>query len=788
MDKFSIKISKLSLESDGNITGDTFISRPEGDWGEKLGVIFGLVELFSLPESFLDDLIEILADLKTEYYLPPFATEYGVEKRFEDCLARANRRINKAINDSIEKVDLRNINILIGLTHKNKINLSQIGQAKALLYHEKKKHGLIIVDILSQSGEKKIKIDQEKMFSNLISGEITPKDNIIICNDAIFEYVSQNDLGNIISENVSSSAMSEIGSALKETSGGASSNFYCLLLEPDYQEEDEEEMIPASQHYASPAGPRRYDNDHPQGSIERLLTTQHKTEKYLAPSLLPNWQRMLIIIGRGLLLALKKIGYYLFILLRFLYKYLKIGLIRLKDIIAAKIKARRGSPAVDLQDSEVETEIAVKIKSADGDFVEVIEIRKETGRISLDEDDRLAAEPARVESNAFNGSGASDKANNKLNRLAGWLFGLKLWQKAILTIVFVLVFLFSQSVVWLGRSAENANQETGIETLTKQIEDKVNGAEAQNIFNDEAGAKQSLQEARSLLAQIPDKRKYDGERNRLQGRIDKISQALQKIAYLDNPKIIADLSKINGNAQTAGIARVGNTLLSFDNNNQNLYLIEEASGQASSTALRELSQVRKIVALNGQAAMILNGDKDVFIFDLAKKTLTKSYSSDVKITDLEIYEGKVYLLKAEKNQVYKHTMTADNKLNSGSAWIAGGDAGNGAAIALDGGLYFGRTTGEIRHFAKNKIEDKTWAAIEPPLKNIAQLATSPQSNYIFVLDGENKRVIAYNNNGALLKQYTSKDFGSVSSLALLEKEKKIYLLSDNKVYLIEMDF
>ena len=58
MDKFNIKISKLSLESDGNITGDTFISRPEGDLGEKLGVIFGLVELSSLPEGFLDDLVE----------------------------------------------------------------------------------------------------------------------------------------------------------------------------------------------------------------------------------------------------------------------------------------------------------------------------------------------------------------------------------------------------------------------------------------------------------------------------------------------------------------------------------------------------------------------------------------------------------------------------------------------------------------------------------------------------------------------------------------------------------
>lgn len=773
MEKFNIKVGKLSLESDDNVTGDTFISRPEKELGEKLGAIFGLVELSSLPESFLEDLVEILADLKTEYYLPPYDTEYGVEKRFEECLARANRRISKAINESIEKVDLRNINILIGLAYKNKIHLSQIGQVKALLYHEKKRHGLIIIDILAQAGEKKAKLDQEKMFSNLVSGEITIKDNIIICNDSVFEYVSQNDLGEIISENVSSSALTEISNALKETSGGGNTNFYCLLLEPDYQGE---EIIAPEEDGGRQQSvePRRYASGHPQGSIEQLLTTQNRTEKYLAPSLMPNWQKILMIIGSGLLFIIKKAGYYLLKLLRLLYKYLRIGLIRLQRSIAAKTRARRGLAAIDIAEAGQKTDIAIHIDKAEEEKIE-----PETFT-----DEPMTPEPA---VSALATDTISGKINWQLNRLAAWAFGLRLWQKSILIVVFILIFLFSQSVVLFGRSEENVVQESGLETLTKRIEDKLNNAEAQNIFNDENGAKQSLAEARDLIAQIPDKNKYDSERERLQARIDGLIQALQKITYLDNPKVIADLTKLNGNAQSAGLARVGNTLLSFDNNNQNLYLIDEASGQATSTVLRELSQVRKITTLNGQAALILNGEKEVFIFDLAKKTLTKAYASDVKINDLEVYEGKVYLLKAEKTQIYRHTIT-DNKLGSGSAWITEGDANKGTAIALDGGLYLGREGGELKHFNRGKLEDKNWSAIEPPLSSISQLATTPQSNYVFVLDGENKRVVAFDNNGTLRKQYTSKNFSSVSSLALLEKEKKIYLLSDNKVYLIEIDF
>src|SRR3989344_482848 len=179
MSQFQTVIGKLVINSESDsAVGDVFVAKPKSELQSKLGSIIGLIELFAQPDEFVDKFFEIINNLETEYYLPPFDNEDGVEKRFEDCLQRANRRLNKIISDSLTEIELKNIDAFIGLVHKNAIYLSLIGKSNAFLFHRKKKHDYAIIDIFSQTGEKNPKINQEKMFSNIINGVITEKDNL----------------------------------------------------------------------------------------------------------------------------------------------------------------------------------------------------------------------------------------------------------------------------------------------------------------------------------------------------------------------------------------------------------------------------------------------------------------------------------------------------------------------------------------------------------------------------------------------------------------------------------
>ena len=81
MSQFSTQIHKLSLDSkDGVIVGDVFSTKTEKGLTDRLGYIFGLIELIDMPDQFIDRFFEIVEDLRTEYYLPPFNLENGLEK------------------------------------------------------------------------------------------------------------------------------------------------------------------------------------------------------------------------------------------------------------------------------------------------------------------------------------------------------------------------------------------------------------------------------------------------------------------------------------------------------------------------------------------------------------------------------------------------------------------------------------------------------------------------------------------------------------------------------------
>ena len=116
MEPSKIKTAKLALEADGNIVGECFVLTPEKDLDKKLGVLFGIVEIYNINDTFISGLWEAINDLKTEYYLPPFNLERGLEKRFEEAVARANRRIKNAVSQSIEDVDLRNLSAVLGIS------------------------------------------------------------------------------------------------------------------------------------------------------------------------------------------------------------------------------------------------------------------------------------------------------------------------------------------------------------------------------------------------------------------------------------------------------------------------------------------------------------------------------------------------------------------------------------------------------------------------------------------------------------------------------------------------
>src|SRR3989344_4232384 len=445
--------------------GDVFVAQPKPELKNKLGTIIGLIELFAQPDEFVDKFFEIINDLETEYYLPPYDNEGGVEKRFEDCLQRANRRLNKIVADSPMEIELKNIDAFIGLVHKNAIYLSLIGQNNAFLFHRKKKHDYAIIDIFSQAGEKTAKINQEKLFSNIINGTITEKDNLFFCNDSILEYISQNELMEIITGNRPALALKEIEKILAPES--RYNNFYAIALEPLIKEnESSEELAKLSVPAAEPVRAAKLPS---QSSINKLISTQENTEKYLSPSLAPNWQKILILFYVGFKKTASWLWKYGRIAFSQLIKFLIIGFSYLgKNIppLAKKLISLITKKESIIEDSIVEAADVEDWTASEPD--QTITKKLKAGSQPKPKEDY----PNRFKK----ASSVLEAVSNWLNRQIEKFIALKKLQQILLVAVAILIFFFSQSLVWQGQ-ASNLSEKNGLKDILTQIENSLNAGE-----------------------------------------------------------------------------------------------------------------------------------------------------------------------------------------------------------------------------------------------------------------------------------------------------------------------
>lgn len=735
MEPDKLKTAKLAMEADGNIIGNCFIMAPDPDLKKKLGVLFGIVEIYNNNDAFIDALWEAINDLKTEYYLPPFNLERGIEKRFEEAIARTNRRIKTAVNQSVEEVDLRNLSAILGIVYDSKVYLTSVGRIKGLFARRKKNGEPLIADILNNSQEKRFRPEIEKIFANIISGELEESDAILCLNEEFLGLFSQAELVEIALDNSALETIKNLETALQEKV--AKKNFYAIAIKPEIEATTptpEKEAVSSTNHQIT----QPIDNNHettaintkiqaakktaqPQKSIDRLLYTQVKTEKYLNPSTLPNWQKILLISWNWLKRTAQKTKLLTYQVTVSGWKKLSLLINQRKNkhqplmADSATVKPLEATNEVkELEKNETKNQTDPIDEFGQNESLNISEI-------TADEKSRFN-EPDSILNNTktnnppFNGTGLSDKINNFINGKITTFLNLKKIQQAVMVVLLLLLFIFGQSIVMIGRSLEVTGGALGYEKIVKQIEDQLNSAEAQNIFNDEAGALQALKKAEELLTEIPDRRTTKTLKNNLQEKIQTASRNLQRINYQGNPIVLADFNSADS---LIGVAKTGKVFWSFDNQNKTFLRLDTLTDKLE-TITSSLPTIKKIVSLDSKSFLLLTKGNETYKYETAK------------------------------NSASKITPTKD-------------------------------------YFYLKKYESKSNLIIPPLASSTIELSMA-NDNYLLFLDPTNQRLVILDKTGILKRQFVSPILASTTAFASNFSEKKIWAFADNKIYQLEIDF
>lgn len=366
-----------------------------------------------------------------------------------------------------------------------------------------------------------------------------------------------------------------------------------------------------------------------------------------------------------------------------------------------------------------------------------------------------------------------------------WWQSLSRAKKISLILMLALLLIFLQSLVFLTQEREVEKKDQAYDQLLTQFNQKMGEAETKLIYQDEPAAEQILDE---LLQQIkntkPNSESQADQLRVLQERVSRELNKVRKIHEVPAPLEVADLSGLLAEPARQIVQKNGAFYILGQDT---LYLW-------SQDHLSPLTAVNNGLWLSdwpNENRLIIASDQKFFIYHTDSRQLSDLSISinagNSHVRDIGVYGDNLYVLDSSANKIFKYPQNAES-FGTGSRWLQENyDLSQTGSIAIDGNIYSIDAKGQITKFLKGRVEKFDYHQPRPPLGAGAIINTFRNSPYLYLLDPSTQRIIILDKEGNIKDQFTSAKFDQLTDLAVDPAEKAIYLLNNNRIYLLPVN-
>lgn len=367
------------------------------------------------------------------------------------------------------------------------------------------------------------------------------------------------------------------------------------------------------------------------------------------------------------------------------------------------------------------------------------------------------------------------------------------WGKKPSLVLVLLLILFGASVL-LGiakntQTKTSGNVERALVEATHLFEEGVALMELNPVKGRErlTQAKTTLEPFIASLSE----RSRDGKKVRelYSQVVDSLTTAQHSVR--GEPVLFFDASLVKKAGSVDAMSLFEGKLGLLDKTNRSVYTLDIASKRSEIAGGGD--------AINGALYVSIYGDKIYVVTDhgVASVRLSDKKTTGDTITRpdawgtigiVAAYTGNVYLLDTEKSRIWKYVAT-EKGFSDLTEYLNPDtlpDLSKAISMAIDGSIWVSTSDGKILRFTQGKENTFLPQGIEPGLGNSLALYTGDVIKNIYVLDRDNKRVVVLDKDGFYLSQYLWDGSFVPTQLVVSESEKKILLLSEGKIFSLEL--
>lgn len=373
----------------------------------------------------------------------------------------------------------------------------------------------------------------------------------------------------------------------------------------------------------------------------------------------------------------------------------------------------------------------------------------------------------------------------------------------LISVAVLAVALVVSTLALSNNHTARVSKKTATTSLSSAIQ-KRDAAKAALIYEDTAGANALLIEAYALAEAAS---KYDGTKKDallvladIQGQLDQVSN----VKRYANPRVTVDFAGLSGQLESSAgktakvtvdnFFAIGNDVYTYDTEQNKIYKYNYSRNESGIiNSLVSNEKKIKLAAPTDNGMVVYTTPPSVYALDLTNNQMsamnldTGSWNNAV---DFVAYTSKLYLLDPDNNQIWKYQQIADKYTkvapffeDNSTISLAGA-----TALAIDGDMYLLINGSVVKYTQGVKVEYNLNGVPEHTgaLSNIKDIYASWNTNGLYILDGANTRVLAFDKDGKYRKQYILSGVTNPGKIFVDEKVGYFWVMSGSQIYQLDL--
>lgn len=268
---------------------------------------------------------------------------------------------------------------------------------------------------------------------------------------------------------------------------------------------------------------------------------------------------------------------------------------------------------------------------------------------------------------------------------------------------------------------------------------------------------------------------------------DNLTQSLQVIE--SSLSLFYDMELMKKGARATSLALSGTSLIIGDQSGGTVYRIDIETKKAEVVAGG--NEIAGVFSVDQHGDIVYSlTPEGIMATNQEKKTSRVVPKHDVwgRVTSLTSFGGNLYLLDTIKSRIWKYTAVEKGfsdireYLNPDTL----PDLSSATNMTIDGSVWVGTKQGKIFRFVQGREETFIPNGVEPTLGSDIEVYVTDENINIYLLDRSNNRVVVLDKDGVYLSQYRFSAEFTVTSFVVSEQEKKILLLTEGKLYVVDL--